>query len=167
LPAAVSDWLQPDAAQSLLTEKIDGFRPERGDFRNWCIAVVKNDAISRLRQMNKDALGHARTGKAGDECSEEESWMGDHDPSVESSELMTEQLDRIRSTSIDVILSSRGESITTPSCWFTSVGFSASACARRSIRGSTQGWAIVPNWSSTVFHGGLPKASDDSSRGGR
>ena len=97
LPAAVSDWLQPDAAQSLLTEKIDGFRPERGDFRNWCIAVVKNDAISRLRQMNKDALGHARTGKAGDESSEEESWMGDHDPSGESLELMTEQLDRIRS----------------------------------------------------------------------
>ena len=97
LPAAVSDWLQPDAAQSLLTEKIDGFRPERGDFRNWCIAVVKNDAISRLRQMNKDALGHARTGKAGDESSEEESWMGDHDPSGESLELMTEQLDRMRS----------------------------------------------------------------------
>ena len=58
LPAAVSDWLQPDAAQSLLTEKIDGFRPERGDFRNWCIAVVRE---RRDLAAATDEQGRSRT----------------------------------------------------------------------------------------------------------
>ena len=93
--------------------------------------------------------------------------MGDHDPSGESLELMTEQLDRIRSH-LDRCHSQQQGRIDYHAVLLVHLRwFLSEPCARRSIRGSTQGWAIVPNWWSTVFPGGLPKASDDSSRGGR
>jgi len=62
LEATVNEWLAPDSIESLLAEKVTKYNPAEGGFRGWCVKVVRNNALDKVRHLNRDALGHTSTG---------------------------------------------------------------------------------------------------------
>ena len=64
-PPAIRDDLSPDAITSLLVERVNQFRLDRGHFRTWCYTVLTNHAISLHRRLGRDALGRASTVQEG------------------------------------------------------------------------------------------------------
>jgi hypothetical protein len=97
-PASLGDWLQPAAIESLLVQKIANFDPRRGRFAAWCYVVVRNDAISKLRRLDKDALGHASTGQSGEKTADRLEFLESPERGALVEERFNEEINRIRGT---------------------------------------------------------------------
>jgi hypothetical protein len=74
VPPSFRDHLQPEAIESILVEKISGFREKEGRFDSWCKVVLKNHFVDLARRSH-DALDHPGTIRVEQEAGFESTWV--------------------------------------------------------------------------------------------